>query len=761
MSARATGLDRTALALLFGCVFLSGAAALTYETVWTRSFAIILGSTVHSASATFAAFLVGLAGGAWVFGRRITDARRIVHAYIAVEIAIALLAPGVGLLIHRNADALAVFVGAEPGGKAFVAFGTVLLTIWLPTLFMGATFPLMLTVARRLGAPVTAIGRLYGINTLGAALGTLLCGFVLIRVLGVTQALAVGALANLAAAVCCLPLLRRPLRVEDEAPDEAQGSAEVETREQLPEWALLLVAATSGALILGLEVVWARFAGYFLGNRTYAFTTLLACVLVLLAVGSWLSGPLVARYGRRPRELFGWTLLAGALAATLSASASWWWIGVQGRVEPLLPGAADLVLLYRALETFLLLVLPLVTLGCLFPASLMCARRTARATGEAAGRFYVANTAGSVTGSLGVGFFGVSAFGAFGSVAVLALVAVLAACVVFAVDVGRDESLRDRSRGWVSALLVLLALPFLLPARLGIVRDDEELLFRTEDEYGVMQVVRMEGGPLRVTNNRTELIYHLGLVATSFVQEMQGHLGVFHHPDAKTAAVIGSGYGITAGAVALHPSIDRVVAVEIIPGMVEAAPLFEPFHHGYHRDPRVEVVVADGRHYLAASEQRFDIVSVNVSDPHLPGGSSLFHADFYAMLKERLAPGGVVVQHAFGSGTEVILRTLLESFEDVRLYPAYGNGYNVVAADRSLDVPTERVDALLEVPRVRGALEAIGVLPPVTASGLLAAGLRREAIEPWMRGRGVVATDDRPVLEFAWSSGRDLLFSNE
>ena len=93
------------LPLLFA-VFLSGAAALVYETVWTRSFSIILGSTVEAASATFAAFLVGLALGAWLIGRRSPSLRYTLHAYIAIEVCIAILAPLCGVLLHRYADAL-------------------------------------------------------------------------------------------------------------------------------------------------------------------------------------------------------------------------------------------------------------------------------------------------------------------------------------------------------------------------------------------------------------------------------------------------------------------------------------------------------------------------------------------------------------------------------------------------------------------------------------------------------------------------------
>ena len=63
-----------------------------------------------------------------------------------------------------------------------------------------------------------------------------------------------------------------------------------------------------------------RLASYFLGNRTYAFTTLLACVLVSLAVGSWLSARLYERFETRLRDLFGWTLAVALIASLLSTA---------------------------------------------------------------------------------------------------------------------------------------------------------------------------------------------------------------------------------------------------------------------------------------------------------------------------------------------------------------------------------------------------------------------------------------------------------
>lgn len=748
--------------LLLLATLLSGAAALVYETLWTRAFAVIVGSTVHAAAATFAAFLVGLALGAWLWGRHRLPIAWTVRAYLVVEVAIAATAPLVGLLIHRRANGLAAWFGTGLGPDFLSMFGMVLLLVLLPTLLMGATFPLVLVAARRLGGGLSEIGRFYAINTAGAAAGTLVCGFVLIRFLGVEASYAVGAAANLAAAALCLPLLRAPLRDEAEAPGLPEAPpTETEPAPWLPQGLLLGVAASSGFVVLALEIVWTRFASYFLGNRTFAFTTLLACVLLLLSAGSWLSARLVARFGPRRPELFGGTLVLSAAAILGSAAAGWWWIRAQSGLEAGLPGAGGWLLVYRALETFVLLAPPLVALGCLFPMSLMCARLAERATGAAAGRFYLVNTAGSVCGSLGAGFWGLSALGAFGSVRALAWVTAALAIAVFAWAFARERR-RVHLAGLAGAAAVAVAVPFALPGALTLLDAGEELLYRTEDEYGVMQVVRRPDGLVEVTNNRTELIYYLGLVSTSYVQQMQGHLGMFHHPDASSALVLGSGYGITAGALTVYPQMRAIDAVEILPGMVEAADLFRPYNFAYHRDRRVRVVVDDARHFLATSDRRYDIVSINVSDPHLPGGSSLFHTDFYEVVKKHLEPGGVVLQHAFGSDIDIVIRTLLVSFDHVRAYRAYANGYNVVAADRPLEKGAERADALRDAPSVARALAGIGMLPPLTPGGVLRAGIAGGEIGAWLDMGGPVASDDHPALEFAWHDDPALLlFSNE
>ena len=119
-------------------------------------------------------------------------------------------------------------------------------------------------------------------------------------------------------------------------------------------------------LVLSLEGVWARLASWLIGNRTFAFTTLMFAVLVLLGLGSLLAarlsrrGPVAAR-----SQLVGLLVVAGC-SIGLSSLAAWWLIGNQSSLEAKLPSLGDLLLYYRFLEAFVLLALPLISLGALF-----------------------------------------------------------------------------------------------------------------------------------------------------------------------------------------------------------------------------------------------------------------------------------------------------------------------------------------------------------------------------------------------------------
>jgi predicted membrane-bound spermidine synthase len=738
----------------------SGAAALMYETLWTRSLAIALGSTVQAAAAVFAAFLVGLALGAGLCGTIIDRTRRVVVIYAVIEVGIALAAVGTGFLLYHMRESLSATLGQSIGVAGMLrAFGITLALVLLPTLLMGATFPALLAASRRLGAGAVEMTRLYAVNTLGAALGTLACGWIIIRVLGVTNSLLVAGGLNIVSALLCLLAVRQESDTTpaDVAPCPAPtgaGSARASS-----QTLLLATAVLSGAAVLSLEVVWTRLASFTLGNRCFAFSTFLAWVLVWLAAGSWLAGRLVHRFAGRSSLLLAVLLLAGAAGIGSSISLVNAWIVSPGNLVQVFPHSPAVVVLVRVLGIGLLMALFLLPLGCLFPTGLACLRTIETRTGNAAGRYYLWNTLGSVTGSLMTGFVAIPAIGSFASAVTMAALCSLAALTVFLGLARKSQNRRVAAVGGLAAVAMLVIVPLVVPAQLRSIRAGERALTRVEDEWGVFQVTELADGRLRVTNNRTELVFLAGDFSTSYVQQMQGHLASFMRPQARTALVLGSGYGITAGALAANPGLQSIDAVEIVPAMVAAADLFEPYNLSYHRQPRVRVFVDDGRHFLARSQRKYDIISINVSDPHLPGGSSLFHADFYKVVKRHLNSGGVVVQHAFGSDAKVVLSTLRHSFRHLRLFPAYHNGYNVVAADDPLLPSQAEVARLASVPSLRDVLAGIGILPPIDPWAIVSRG-RTPSQLPALFDSTLLATDDRPILEFSQAGDPLLWFSS-
>lgn len=751
------------LRILTAATVLSGAASLMHETLWMRFLSTALGSTVQAAAAVFAAFLVGLALGARLSGGIIDRRQRVVRAYVVIEVAIGIFAVGASWLLHETREQLPALLGHSVGLSGMArGFAVTLAYVLVPTLLMGATFPAVLAAGRRLGADDAGMLRLYGKNTLGAAAGTLLCGFYVIAAFGVTATLLIAGALNLIAAALCIPLLSdEASRTSAAASQGASPAPAAGSEKSIHQAWLYAVALLSGAAILALEVVWTRIASFTLGNRTIAFSTLLAWVLVLLALGAHLSGRLVARFADRVAGLLAVLLLASSVGTVLAIVLVNTWILAPGGASQVLRHSPLVVVALRVVGMGGIMALFLVPLGCLFPTGLCCLRAIETRTGALSGRYYLWNTIGSVLGSLATGFLVVPTLGSFASAAMVAMACSVGAVLLCVPMIRTATGRRWGFAGIGAAALSLALVPLVMPAQLRVLRPGEKSVVRVEDEWGVFQLSALPDGRLRVTNNRTDLVFLLGEFDTTYVQEMQAHIGSFMRPAARTALVLGSGYGITAGAFTVNPRIEHIDAVEILPTMVAAADRFTPYNRSYHRNPRVTVTADDGRHYLARRESKYDIISVNVSDPHLPGASSLFNTDFYAVAKRHLNPGGIVIQHAFGSDKDIVLSTLKSVFRYMRAFPAYASGYNVVVSDSPLRPERADVEQLAALPSMRAALTDLGIVPPVDAWSVFSRGFPPSALRELLR-TDLIATDDRPLLEF--SQRGDALawfFSNE
>src|SRR5438132_8124664 len=273
-------------ALLF---FLSGATGLVYELLWVRLLYQAFGSTIQSVTTVVAAYMGGLGLGAWLLGRRVDRDPRPAALYGRLEIAIGLfglVSPLVLALVHRGYVAAA---GAwHLSGEASVAlrFGLAALVLLIPTTLMGGTLPVLTRAFtgedRSLLKP--SLGRLYGLNTLGAMVGTALAGFFLIEFVGVKVSLWATAASNLVIGAAAIGLgRRRSLSDPERQPGDEQISRPA--ADQLRTLALILLGITAFAALLD-EIAWTRVLVMIVGGSTYAFTLILLVFLLGIGLGS-------------------------------------------------------------------------------------------------------------------------------------------------------------------------------------------------------------------------------------------------------------------------------------------------------------------------------------------------------------------------------------------------------------------------------------------------------------------------------------------
>ena len=368
------------------------------------------------------------------------------------------------------------------------------------------------------------------------------------------------------------------------------------------------------------------------------------------------------------------------------------------------------------------------------------------------GNLYFVNTLGAVLGALTASYFLSRELGTLGGF--LALTGLLIFTASLAI-VRRGSTLQ---KGLVLATLGGFAFSaYHFPLSLVDLRTDETLVRSNEDEYGVQVLTATHNHTMRVRNNRVQLIYDLGHPQTTFAQQMAAHLSVLLSRECSEVLNIGTGYGITAGTYTLYGDVHSIETIEILPFLVREQDSFSKYNFNYLTDPRVYLFQGDGRHYLVTSPKEYDIISVNVLDPYLPGSSSLYTVDFWRIARDHLRPGGVYTQLFWGVDLPLLAKALRTVFPSVLYFPAYGGtSFNVVAFEANVGA----ADALLRLNRLGPeAKEELWRLTqanpvPLFESMVKKAWSTRPAFDRLADGApDQFHTDNFPILEYRWAHG--------
>lgn len=732
---------------LYPLFFLSGAAGLGEQMVWTRMFTAGLGHDVAALLGVMSAFLGGLAVGAWSLDRRLSRSPDAGRWYGWLEMVIGMWGAVSALLIPAVNKLALALIGPEasPFHQWLVVFALPFITLLPATAAMGATLPAM----ERFLAPLTAGGRclgaLYAANTFGAVAGTLGSIFVLMPSLGFQSSLFAFAGLNLFCGAAVLAVRTRtsaetsPVGVRDR--QSAKRSELANSDQTAVSFRRLgLSVFSTGLLGIGFELAIVRALSQVFENTIYSY----AAALAVFLVGTALGAACYQRWGSwRPfRHTLAW-LLCGTAGACL--------IGIT-----LLRGAPSLY--HSSRETFgdtigavlaaemivatLAFGLPTMFMGALFSHLVQGARRPEGGVGRAA----ALNTLGCALATMTIGVVLLPALGMKWT-----LIALVGGYLLLLPQLG--------GLAWMVVPLVV-TLGFAMTTDLNRLSQSAgtEVVAYREGTMASVAVVRTPDGhrSLRV-NHRLQM----GGTAAAFAERRQAHIPLLLHPDAKRALFLGPGTGITLGAAGAYPGL-IADGVELLPEVKALMGHFEPENEG--PQPNLRLHVADARRFVRTTTNRYDVIVADLFHPAQDGAGFLYTREHFQAVRDRLKPGGLFCQwlplHQLDEAVfRSIVRTFLETFSNTHAFLLQFNvdipALALIGTLDPLRLPANWFEQRSQDNELRARLRDAGLDRPINLLGCHVAGpeeLRRFAADAPM------GTDDFPIVLFAaprFSARRD------
>ncbi len=658
------GMSAQSLRVLLLIMFLvSGFSGLIYESVWGRYLKLFLGHSAYAQTLVLAIFMGGMALGSWLSSRYSPRWKNLLRWYAVTEGVIGLL----GLVFHALFDAVTNLAYTtimpalgEPISVNVLKWTLSALLILPPSVLLGMTFPLMSAGMIRVfpQAPGSSISLLYFANSLGAAVGVLVSGFVLVGWIGLPGTILAAALINIIVAIVVWFLSNG---VEEHV---VAGTGSVDASASLRAWpnALLLsVALFTGLASFVYEIGWIRMLSLVLGSSTHAFEIMLSAFIAGLAFGGLWIKQRIERINE-PAAYLGWIqVIMGILALSTLVVYGQSFEVMQATMRALAKTDQGYVVFNFVSHAIALVVMFPATFcaGMTLPLITFCLLK--QGVGEKSiGSVYAANTLGAIIGVFLATHIGMPLLGLKGLITFGAGVDMVVGVVLLWTALGDRRILVPASAGAISlaALLVTLVGVHLdtLKMASGVYRignfyapDSAKNVFHKDGKTATIDLVQFDQGVLSIiTNGKPDASINMRdankPVSDEETMVLSGAIPLAVHADAKTAAVIGMGSGLTSHVLLTSDTLARVDTIEIEEAVVEAARGFGPRVERVFTDPRSRVFVEDAKAFFSTHNMKYDIIASEPSNPWVSGVSSLFSEEFYRLVSRHLTRHGILVQ---------------------------------------------------------------------------------------------------------------------
>lgn len=659
-------------------LFLSGASALLFQTLWLRLSGLTFGNSAWSAALILSSFMAGLAlGGAIAATTRIRRARPL-RIYPLLEVAIAIFGcaivfvlPSSGSWLHPLFQSLA----AHQTTLNVLRFGLSFLILLVPTTAMGLSLPVLIEDPLFKKADFgRSIGLLYGANTLGAVAGAIAGEAWLVAAFGILGTSVIAGALNCAAAAIALLLSR----VSGGAPATTTGTPEIERARIRIPIKLSVVSFGCGAALLTLEVVWLRFLRLYVASSAIAFAVMLAVVLAGIGLGSLAAALLSARNRLSGRWLTHLLLLTG-LASLLCY--------VLFPVPSLQAGQESYYFESwpAIVRLSLALMFPVAFLsGALFPLVAASVHEQLGSRMNSTGVVTLFNTIGATVGPLAASFVCLPYLGFQTTLLISAALYAALALLTLPRDITR---LRKPSNIALLALALALVLSFVLfPYKRAATHLANA---RHSYEVGGLELVKVvEGTSDTYQLLRRQLLgetYYYRLLTNAYsmsatnplnqrYMRLSAYLPRILRPEAKNGLLICYGLGATADALLRGDQLQHVDIVDISREVFALSPLHSDARNPDPLlNPKATALVQDGRFYLQSTRARYDVITGEPPPPKVAGSVNLYTQEFFTLLAGALTDDGVAtfwlpIYQLQVHETKAILRAFRNAFPSASVW---------------------------------------------------------------------------------------------
>jgi spermidine synthase len=417
-------------------------------------------------------------------------------------------------------------------------------------------------------------------------------------------------------------------------------------------WKLRILTFTSGAIIMGLEIVTSRILTPVFGSTVYTWGSLIGVILSGLSLGYFLGGKVADNHPRFDR-ICGIVFCVGLFIVGIPFFAT----SVIDFTITTLPGTQFTPLL----ATFLLLIIPSVLLGFVSPYVIKLGTRTLNKVGNISGNLYSIATIGSILGTFVTVFVLIPNFSVNQIIFGLGIVLIASSLI----------GLKNTPKVIVVAVLIILLVPWTSVSthsfpHYGTLVYEKETLFSHLDvtEFGDNRSLYLDGMQHSSMNRNDPL--DLVIDYTEYF-----HLGMMFNPDATKVLFVGGG-GFTGpkNFLALYPDT-KIDVIEIDSDVIDVAKKY----FDLQENPRLQIFNDDARKHLSLFEKKYDLIVLDAyASTYVP--YHLMTHEFFQTLEKRLEPDGVIVSNLLGSiegsrsqMVKAVYKTMKETFPVAYIFP--------------------------------------------------------------------------------------------